>query len=130
MTTKEVYHKLICKTDLHSLPELHDSVLIWKLYKNAYIQAFCHNGDAVIDIVGDSLFTGSFMCWHPEEYTMVDELYALGKKGNLLVLKKSLLDTSIFYQGPSNEYALSENRSLYLGSKRWDGGSLIYLEQK
>ena len=91
MTTKELYDALICKPDLHSHPTLHDDILIWHLYQNAYVQAFCHDGDTTIDIVSNSLFSGSVMHWHPNEEDMVDELYNLGKAGNMLVLKKSKL---------------------------------------
>ena len=87
MTTKELYIHLIHKTDLHSQPELHDDILIWPLYTYAYIQDFCHDGDTSIDIIYNSVFSGSIMHWHPDEEDMVDELYTLGKKGNLLVLK-------------------------------------------
>ena len=128
MTTKEVYQHLIQKPDLHSLPELHDDILIWPLYKNAYIQVFCHDGDTSVDIIGNSVFSGSIMHWHPDEDGMIDELYTLGKKGNMLVLKKSLLGTSVFYSGPSENFPLTEKTPLHLGKKKWDGGQLLYLD--
>ena len=84
MTTKELYDAIICKPDLHSHPVLHDNILVWHLYKNAYVQAFCNNGDMSIDIIGDSMFADSFMHWHPDEDDMISELYTLGKKGNML----------------------------------------------
>ena len=61
---------------------------------------------------------------------MTDELYTLGKKGNILVLKKSMIGTSVFYSGPSETFPLTDRRSLYFGKKKWDGGQLVYLEQK
>ena len=130
MTTKELYDAIICKPDLHSHPVLHDNILVWHLYKNAYVQSFCNNGDTSIDIIGDSVFAGSFMHWHPDEDDMISELYALGKKGNMLVLKKSLFGTSIFYSGPSESFPLPDKRELHFGKKKWDGGQLVYLEQK
>ena len=130
MTTKEVYYHLICKPDLQSQPELHDETLIWPLYKDAYVQAFCYDGDTSIDIIGNSVFSGSIMHWHPDEDDIVNELYALGKTGNMLVLKKSLLGTSVFYSGPSETFPLTDRRSLHFGKKKWDGGQLVYLEQK
>ena len=130
MTTTELYIHLIHKPDLHSQPELHDDILIWPLYTNAFIQAFCHDGDTSIDIINNSVFSGSIMHWHPDEEDMVDELYSLGKKGNLLVLKKSLLGTSTFYAGPSDNCPLTDRTPLHLGKKKWDGGRFIYLEQK
>ena len=130
MTTKELYIHLIHKTDLHSQPELHDDILIWPLYTNAYIQAFCHDGDTSIDIINNAIFSGSMMHWHPDEDDMIDELYALGKKGNMLVLKKSLLGTSIFYSGSSENFPFTEKTPLHFGKKKWDAGQLVYLEQK
>jgi len=130
MTTKELFDAILRKPDLHSVPQLFDHILIWRLYENAYIQAFCNDGDTSIDVMGDSLLTGSVMHWHPDEEDMVDQLYALGKKGNLLVLKKTLLGTSVFYSGPSEDFPLTEKTPLHLGRKKLDGGRLIYFEQK
>ena len=130
MTTKELYDAIICKPDLHSQPVLHDNILVWHLYKSAYVQAFCHDGDTSIDIIGNSIFSGSIMHWHPNEDDMISELYALGKKGNMLVLKKTLLITSTFYSGPSENFPLTERTSLHFGKKKWDGGQLVYLDQK
>ena len=130
MTTKELYDAIICKPDLHSHPVLHDNILVWHLYKNAYVQAFCNNGDTSIDIIGDTMFADSFLHWHPDEDDMISELYTLGKKGNMLVLKKSLFGTSIFYSGPSERFPLPDKRELHFGKKKWDGGQLVYFEQK
>ena len=130
MTTQELYDAIICKSDLQSYPTLYDNILIWHLYKKAYVQAFCSDGDTVIDIMSDSAFTGSVMHWHPNEDDMIDELYNLGKKGNMLVLKKSLLGTSTFYSGPSENFPLAERMPLHFGKKKWDGGQLVYFEQK
>ena len=130
MTTKELYDAIICKPDLHSLPDLYDNILIWHLYENAYIQVFCHDGDTSIDIIGNSVFSGSMMHWHPDEDDMIDELYTLGKKGNMLVLKKSLWGTSVFYSGSSANFPLSDKVPIHFGKKKWDGGQLVYLEQK
>ncbi len=130
MTTKELYDAIISKPDLHSTPRLYDNILVWHLYKDAYVQAFCNDGNTSIDIIGSSVFSGSVMHWHPDENDMLDELYVLGKKGNMLVLKKSLLGTSTFYSGPSERFPLDDRRPLHFGKKKWDGGQLVYLEQK
>ena len=130
MTTKELYDALLRKEDLHSYPQLFDNILVWNLYENAYVQAFCHGGDTSIGIFGNSLFSGSLMHWHPDEDDMINELYTLGKRGNMLVLKKSLLGTSVFYSGPSESFPLTDRTSLHFGKKKWDGGQLVYLEQK
>ena len=75
-------------------------------------------------------FTGSLMRQRLDEDEMFNELYTLGKKGNMLVLKKSLFGTSVFYSGPAETFPLTDRRSLHFGKKKWDGGQLVYLEQK
>ena len=130
MTTKELYDILICKSDLHSLPKLYDNSLIWHLYKNAYIHACCNGADSFIEIFGGDGFTGSLMRQRLDEDDMLNELCTLGKKGNMLALKKSLFGTSVFYSGPSEAFPLTDRRSLHFGKKKWDGGQLVYLEQK
>ena len=130
MTTQELYNAIICKPDLHSHPALHDNILVWHLYKNAYVLAFCDNGDTTIDIVGNSALTGSIMHWHPSEEDLIAELYTLGKAGNILILKKALLGTSIFYAGPAQNFPLSDKTPVHFGNKKWDGGRLIYFDQK
>ena len=129
-TTKELYAKLIEMPNLHSIPELNGEVLIWKLYKDAYVRAYCDSYDTCIDIISNSVFTGSLIHWHPDEDDMLDELYTLGKKGNMLVLKKALLGTSIFHSGPSESFPLADRMPLHFGKKKWDGGQLVYLEQR
>ena len=129
MTTKELYDAMICKPDLHSLPKLYDNSLIWHLYKNAYIHACCNGVDSFIEIFGGDGFTGSLIRQRLDENEILNELYTLGKRGNMLVLKKSLFGTSVFYSGPVENFPLSDRRSLYFGKKKWDGGQLIYLEQ-
>ena len=130
MTTKELYDAIICSSDLHSLPKLYENSLIWHLYKNAYVHACCNGANSPIEIFGGNGFSGSLMRQRIDEDDMFNELYTLGKKGNILVLKKSLFGTSIFYSGPSEAFPLTDRRSLYFGKKKWDGGQLIYLEQK
>ena len=130
LTTKELYDSLISKPDLHSIPELHDELLIWPLYADAYVRAYCDSYDTCIDIISNSSIRGSLVHWHPDETDMFDELYALGKKGNILVLKKTLFGTSVFYTGPADERPQSIKTGLYFGSTKYDGGQLIFLEQK
>ena len=129
MTTEELYDAIICNPDLHSIPKLYDNSLIWHLYKNAYIHACCNGADSFIEFFSGDGFTGSLMRQRLDEDEMLNELCALGKKGNMLVLKKSLFGTSVFYSGPSETFPLTDRKSLHFGKKKWDGGQLVYLEQ-
>ena len=122
-STKELYEKLVQMFDLHSFPELDDEILIWNLYKNAYVRAYCDDYDTCIDIISNSVLVGSLTHWHPNEEDMLEELYSLGKNGNILVLKKGLFGTGVYYLGVPEKYRFNKN-------KKWHWGSLIYLEQK
>ena len=122
-TTKELYEKLLEMPDLHSKPELDGEILIWKLYENAYVRAYCDSYDTCIDIIGTSILVGSLTHWHPDEDDILNELYSLGKKGNIIVIQNSLLFKGVFYKGTPNEYRFDKN-------KKWHWGKLTYLEQK
>jgi len=121
-TTKELYDALMEKTDLHSFPSLDGEILVWQLYKDAFVRAYCDSYDACIAIISTSASCPSTH-WHPDEEDMLDELYALGKKGNILVLKKYLTATGVFYLGDPNQYRFEK-------TKTWHWGKLTYLEQK
>ena len=60
---------------------------------------------------------------NPDEEDMLEELYSLGKNGNILVLKKGLIGTGIYYMGEPEKYQSNSK-------KKWYWGKLIYLEQK
>lgn len=125
LTTKQLYEKLLEMPDLHSIPELDGEILIWKLYENAYVRAYCDSYDTCIDIISASPSCPSTH-WHPDEEDMFDQLYSLGKKGNVLVLKRfaDMLTetTSVFYVGEPDKYRFDKN-------KKWHWGKLFYLEQ-
>lgn len=123
-TTKELYEQLLEMPDLHSSPALEGEILTWKLYKNAYVRAYCDNGDTYIGIISTSSLTPSTH-WHPDEEDMFDELYLLGKKGNILVLKNFLMGmgTKIFYLGEPKKYPFNKKR-------KWHWGRLFYFKQK
>ena len=123
MTTKELYDKLILMSDLHSLPELNGEILIWNLYKNAYIRAYCDSYDTCIDIISTSVLGCSLTHWHPDEEDILEELYSLGKNGNVLVLKNGFIGTSVYYIGEPEKYKFNSK-------KKWHWGKLTYLEQK
>lgn len=124
-TTKELFEQLLEMPDLHSVPELDGEILIWKLYENAYVRAYCDSYDTCIDIISNSTLVGSLTHWHPDEDDMFDELYLLGKHGNILVLKSFLLGmgTGIFHLGEPEKYRFNKK-------KKWHWGKLTYLEQK
>ncbi|MBQ7296209.1 MAG: hypothetical protein IJW86_08490 [Clostridia bacterium] len=96
--------------------------MIWKLYKNVYVRAYCDSYDICIDIISNSMLIGSIAHWHPDEDDIFNELYSLGKKGNILVLRR-FLTSGVFYMGEPDKYNFNQK-------KKWHWGKLIYLEQK
>lgn len=120
-TTRELYSELCKMPDLHSMPEIEGETLVWKLYSNTYIRACCDSYDTCIEIISTSPHCPSTH-WHPDEADMLNELYALGKKGNILVLKRFLMGTDVFYIGEPEKYRFNKNR-------KWHFGRLFYLEQ-
>lgn len=122
-TTKELYEQLLLMPDLHSKPRLEGEILIWNLYSYAYVRAYCDSYDTCIDVISTSASVGSLVHWHPDEDDMFDELYALGKEGNILVLKKYLLGTGVFYMGEPQNYPFERRKK-----RHW--GKLTYMEQK
>lgn len=121
LSTKELYEKILEMPDLHSIPRLENNILIWDLYEDAHVEAYCDSYDTYIGIISSSPSNSTH--WHPDEEEMLNELYALGKKGNILVVKQYVLGTGVFYLGEPQKYRFSKK-------KKWHWGKLSYLEQK
>lgn len=123
-TNSQELHKMLLNTPgLHSFPQLKDDVITWDLYDKVYVQTSISEHDTIIDILHRNAFFGSYMHWHPDHEEIYEELLALGKKGNILVLRKFLNGTETYYVGKPDEYRFS-------AKKKWHWGKLIYLEQK
>lgn len=123
-TTKEIYEKLIEMPDLHSMPKLDGDVIIWELYNDAYVTAYCNGCSTSIDVVSRSAWRGPLTHWHPDDAEeMLSNLYSLGKKGNIFAFNCPYSWGNIFYIGDPDKYRFDKN-------KKWYWGRLIYLEQK
>lgn len=123
LNSQELYKMLINTEGLHSLPQIKDDVITWELYDNIRVEASISEYDTIVDILRKNVLHGSYMHWHPDIEEIYEELYNIGKKGNILVLRKWLSGTEIFYLGSPDKYRFSK-------SKKWHWGKLIYLEQK
>ncbi len=127
---QELHDVLIQMPDLHSSPTINGNILYWDLFKDAYIRVYCNDKDFYIEIVGISLSNSGSVRWLTDKNSMFQELYSLGKKGNMCVIKKTLLGSSVFYMGDPSKYPLTDRRTWDFGKKKYDFGTLIYLEQK
>lgn len=128
-TATQIHAALLCRPRLHSLPELHDDFIVWRLYPDAYVQAFCDGYNAHIEIVSNSLYRGTLLHLRSSPEELAEELYAFGKQGNLLILKQSLLGARLFYLGPADQAPPADLGILHFGKKKWDSGTILRLEQ-
>ena len=127
---EELHDTLIQMPDLHSTPTFNGNILYWDLFKDAYIRAYCDDKNFYIEMVGVALSNSGSVRWLTDKNSMLQELYSLGKKGNMCVIKKTLLGSNVFYMGNPSQYPLPDRRSWDFGKKKYDFGTLIYLEQK
>lgn len=121
--SRELYKMLMHTQGLHSFPQLKDDVITWELYDSVYLETYMNEYDTCIDIISKNAFHGSYMHWHPDVEDIYGELCTLGKKGNILVLRKRLGGAETYYIGEPNKYRFSP-------AKKWHWGKLIYLKQK
>ena len=121
--SQELYKMLINTEGLHSLPQIKDDVITWELYDNIRVEAYISAYDTTIDILHKNMLHGSYTHWHPDIEEMYEELYSIGKKGNILVLRKAFSGTQVYYIGSPDKYRFNK-------AKKWHWGKLIYLEQK
>ena len=127
---QQLHDVLIQMPDLHSSPTFNGNTLYWDLYKDAYVRAYCNDQDFYIEIVGIALSNNGSVRWLADKNSMLQELYSLGKEGNMCVIKKTLYGSSVFYIGSPSQYPFPDRRSWDFGKKKYDFGTLIYLEQK
>ena len=118
ITTKDLYDQLISLPYLHSTPQYTDNHIIWHLWEDFYLRAFSEYGDTYICIETDNIFKRKWCThWHPSDEDMLETLYEIGKKGNVLVLK-SLLGVNTASFGPPDKFS----------RHRW--WHTLYLKQK
>lgn len=123
LNTQELYKMLINTDGLHSLPKIKNDTIIWELYDNVCVEASISEYDTIIDVIHKNALHGSYVHWHPDIEEIYEELYNMGKKGNILVLRKLLFGTQVYYLGTPDKYSFNKH-------KKWHWGKLIYLEQK
>ena len=123
-------HKSLSEaTDLRCVPQLDGQLLFWKLYKDASVFVQCSDDTAHIEIVNDRLVQDTVIQWTLPKDQALRQLLALGKRGHMLVIKKTIHATEVFYLGPPDQFPLQQQQPFFASRKKWDSGSLIYLEQ-
>ncbi|NLB61800.1 MAG: hypothetical protein GX802_05205 [Clostridiales bacterium] len=115
-TTEELYIQL-CKTEglRGDISLTEEGSIVWNLNKNLTRDVFLDETDRYIGIN-----KGLHHHWHPQAEDIYTELCELGKAGNVLVVRESIIGTQLFYCGPAEEYRFSPKT-------KWYWGRLYYL---
>jgi len=122
-TSEELYKMVANTPDIHSMPELKDDVIKWNVYENVLVEAYVNEYDATIELIGENDLKDLNTHWHPDHDEIYDALIGIGKKGNILVLKKGLCNLNFLYAGDEDNFN-SQNR------KKRNPGQLIFVKQK
>lgn len=121
--TQELYKMIINTSGLHSMPVIDNNILIWDLFEKATVRAYIDSYDTCIAIISKSVPKVYYCHWHPEKDEMYDELCKLGTQGNIIVFRKLIFGTQVYYLGSTDAYHFSP-------IKKWHWGKLTYLKQK
>lgn len=126
VNSKELYD-MMCKTpDLCGSFEITENNSIrWALHDEIQITIGVDPRDCCIDI-SKKLFgkiDNSITHWHPSIYEIYEEVCAIGKRGNILVLKVIPASSSVLYMGDKDncpysvEYQKDKHNVYYLEAK-------------
>lgn len=113
MTTAELYERLAANPDLRGEIALEDDLIIWRVTSALTLDIAVSYKDTYVGV------NGALHHWHPDEDDIYDDLCAIGKRGNILVIRKTLASSEVFYSGAASEYRFSPN-------KKWHWGRLYY----
>ncbi len=122
--TKELYEKMCNTPDLCGIFELKGETIHWSLFEGYNIQVAVDPRDNYFGIdkkIG--ILSDPITHWHPETDEIYEEVCNIGLKGNVLVIRKNLLCTSVVYMG-------EEENCPYSAKKKWSWGKILYLKAK
>lgn len=122
-TTDQLYRIITDTPDIHSMPELKDDVIKWNVYEDVLIKARVDEYDTIIELIGKNDLRDLDTHWHPEHDEIYDNLIELGKKGNVIVLKKRFENLDVLYIGDEENFNSQR-------TKKRNSVHLIYVKQK
>ena len=123
--TKELYDKMIETPNLCGKFELVGKTIFWDLFDGFDIQISIEPPDTYFSIEKKLFWkiTDQITHWHPNEENIYDEVCEIGLKGNVAVIRKNLLFTSVVYMG-------KEENCPFSPKKKWSWGKILYLKAK
>lgn len=119
--TKALYDKMCNTPNLCGKFELIDKTIIWDLFDGFIICISIEPPDTVFAIDKKMFWeiTDPVTHWHPNEEDVYEEVCNIGQKGNVLVIRKNFLFTTVLYMGSEKDCPYSP--------KKWSWGRIYYL---
>lgn len=97
----DIFKQMQNNPDLAGRFYLVNNGINWELFDGFLIRIECNY--IVIDRFILKKTPDSIMHWHPEDDEMYDNICALGTKGNVTVIKKTLFGEAVLYMGPKRD---------------------------
>lgn len=122
-TAQELYNMILDNPNLNGVFKLVDNTIFWDLNNKISIEIGVDPRDCYFGI-NRFLFgkiTDSITHWHPELNEIYEDVCNIGLKGNVLVIRKNILYTSVLYMGKEEECPYSPN-------KKWSFGRIYYIK--
>lgn len=121
--TKDLYDKMRNTPNLCGQFNLVGDTILWNLFDGYIIRIALDPRDNYFSI--EKRMLGKLTCeithWHPALDEVFEEICNIGLKGNVLVIRKSWLWTSVLYMG-------MEEQCPYSSKKKWSWGKILYLK--
>ncbi len=95
--------------------------IIWNLYDGIQIKIGVDPSDCYIGVrkKSSSLITSEITHWHPTIFEIYDTVCKLGKRGNILLIRKFMLGDSVLYIGRKQICPYKEKERYYFAGKMY-----------
>ena len=90
--------------DLYGSLRLTGDCIEWQVHSDLLLSIAIDGDEGYID-VNRGLFH-----WHPSTEDVWDELLRIGKRGNVLIIRKTPLHTELYYSGPKENCPAPKRR--------------------
>ena len=101
---RELYDLLMQTPDLCGKLTLEsEGNLRWDLWEGYHLSISIYKGHGYISLDKNGFLNQSMTHWHPEPEEILEELLSIGRKGNLLVIRRGWLWEAVAFMGPEEE---------------------------
>lgn len=120
---KELYDKMRHTPNLCGKIQLDGEIIRWDLHMGYQIQISVDPRDTYFNIEQKpgGVKEDQITHWHPDPNEIFDQICNIGLRGNILVIRKNFLWSSVLYMG-------TEEGCPYSKTKKWSWGKLFYLQ--